>query len=837
MSPTSFAGSLPNQMSTPKRSLLDLGFVFKVSLYSLTALIGAILGSAESEGVSYGGGRFALALPFLSITIVLFGYMYTERRRVDGDSIGTGLSSAWANILGMISLCATAYEFTREGHEGKLLAGTHLLLYATWIVLFQQKTVRLYWFLMALGILQLAVASVLTTRGWFGFCALGYMFSAVWTLSIFSLWRAEQQFEEDDQQRYVDAVREDDLDRRAESNVTSRLASEVRGSVQHEDGTQWLTGRFVTGVLLTSFSALLVSAAFFVFVPRVWVGASVSLSDDSETLTGLGKKTGLSSSVRLGGLGPILESMDRVFEIQLKYVGSGQLISAQEYAERLGLAEPLFRASVMTLYEDGRWGTDSMNSLLTRPFHRQFKKLEIEQIVRLDPNESGVLFCMGQPLIMVDPQHNAFGEYSDMTGVASQGERRKESGMLVYSAFSSLPGELPLHHKQFVSPMAEEAYHRGGYFDRTTKLPNNLKKLKELAQEVVRKEVERRRKVESRADIRKLTPLEIAMAMEAFLRDSGEYRYSLDQSIMDPKIDPIEDFLLNRKEGHCEYFATALALLLRAQKIPSRIVSGYKGGMVRPDKKDWLEVQQRFAHVWVEAWLDKQGWTTLDATPADERSLSISSVAAKKPSLWTDVQSTLAGLWSDNVLNMSLDRQEESIYRPIRELAFASLRFFRKLFTSPASALRSFIEFFSNRERLFSVGGGLVAFTAMLFVVGLISITRWLIKRFRNWVSSEANRRIHDRYRIVEFYERFCRLMQSHGLSRIPTQTQQEFAEMVTSAYTPELAAIGLAETPKQIANLFYKVRFGEHDLSEGEAKDMEDLLTKLESILTNEST
>ena len=62
------------------------------------------------------------------------------------------------------------------------------------------------------------------------------------------------------------------------------------------------------------------------------------------------------------------------------------------------------------------------------------------------------------------------------------------------------------------------------------------------------------------------------------LRNSGIYRYSLDTSSRDPKLDPIEDFIANRKTGHCEYFASALALMLRAVAIPSRLVSGFRRG-------------------------------------------------------------------------------------------------------------------------------------------------------------------------------------------------------------------------------------------------------------------
>ena len=75
----------------------------------------------------------------------------------------------------------------------------------------------------------------------------------------------------------------------------------------------------------------------------------------------------------------------------------------------------------------------------------------------------------------------------------------------------------------------------------------------------------------------------------------------------------MEDFLVNRKKGHCEYFASALALLLRSIDIPARIVNGFKGG-------DWNEltqsmnVRQKHAHSWVEAYVgqDPQRQPALD---------------------------------------------------------------------------------------------------------------------------------------------------------------------------------------------------------------------------------
>ncbi len=57
---------------------------------------------------------------------------------------------------------------------------------------------------------------------------------------------------------------------------------------------------------------------------------------------------------------------------------------------------------------------------------------------------------------------------------------------------------------------------------------------------------------------------------------SGRYQYSLAGQHRDTRLDPIEDFLTKHPQGHCEYFATALTLMLRSQGIPARLVVGYK---------------------------------------------------------------------------------------------------------------------------------------------------------------------------------------------------------------------------------------------------------------------
>jgi transglutaminase-like putative cysteine protease len=90
------------------------------------------------------------------------------------------------------------------------------------------------------------------------------------------------------------------------------------------------------------------------------------------------------------------------------------------------------------------------------------------------------------------------------------------------------------------------------------------------------------------------------------------YTYSLSVPAADG--DPLEAFLLGHRTGYCEYFASGLAVMLRAAGVPARVVSGYIGGTWVPGGSYYL-VTQSSAHAWVEAYVDG-AWIRLDPTPA-----------------------------------------------------------------------------------------------------------------------------------------------------------------------------------------------------------------------------
>jgi hypothetical protein len=109
------------------------------------------------------------------------------------------------------------------------------------------------------------------------------------------------------------------------------------------------------------------------------------------------------------------------------------------------------------------------------------------------------------------------------------------------------------------------------------------------------------------------TDLARARALEQGLRTG--YGYTLELPQQEVK-DPLADFLFTRRKGHCEYFASAMAVMLRTLGIPARLATGFQMGEYNPISDLWV-VRASDAHSWVEAWIPGHGWTTFDPTPPD----------------------------------------------------------------------------------------------------------------------------------------------------------------------------------------------------------------------------
>src|SRR5579872_1078729 len=144
------------------------------------------------------------------------------------------------------------------------------------------------------------------------------------------------------------------------------------------------------------------------------------------------------------------------------------------------------------------------------------------------------------------------------------------------------------------------------------------------------------------------TDTERARAIENHLRTSYGYTLALPDR---ETPDPIAYFLFERKKGHCEYFASAMAVMLRSIGIPARLVNGFQSGTFNPLSRQYV-IRASDAHSWVEAHLEGHGWTVFDPTPPDP-SVRRGGLFAKL-ALWTDAADTF---WQDWVLRYNLGRQ------------------------------------------------------------------------------------------------------------------------------------------------------------------------------------
>jgi transglutaminase-like putative cysteine protease len=162
-----------------------------------------------------------------------------------------------------------------------------------------------------------------------------------------------------------------------------------------------------------------------------------------------------------------------------------------------------------------------------------------------------------------------------------------------------------------------------------------------------------------------------AVAVARHLR--SHYGYTLELPSHEVA-DPLAYFLFTRKKGHCEYFASAMAVMLRTLGIPSRLVTGFQSGIFNP-LTDLYVIRASDAHSWVEAWLPGRGWTTFDPTPPDP-SPGANALLAKL-ALYADAVETF---WQEWVVSYDLGHQATLADRMEQASRRASLRWLDRIF-------------------------------------------------------------------------------------------------------------------------------------------------------------
>lgn len=286
--------------------------------------------------------------------------------------------------------------------------------------------------------------------------------------------------------------------------------------------------------------------------------------------------------------------------------------------------------------------------------------------------------------------------------------------------------------------------------------------------------------------------IEKARALERYLREN--YRYSL-EGLPVGEGDPLALFLFEVRQGDCEYFSSALAVMLRSLGIPTRVVNGYLGGDWNPYGEYYL-IRQSDAHSWVEAYFANQGWVTLDPTPPTpepERGALFDSLA--------HLADFLRMRWYRYVVNFGLSDQ------------YQLLTALKRPYTWFDSGLRGFSASGLREWFLANSGWGMgVGFLLGSLVIGWSWLKRK--KRARKAYVQALSHQATQRYR------RFLVLLRKRGLRKGPGETPDEFSQAA------EREGNGLV---KEFTSLYQQARFsGRSDFTDG-LKKMDQILMQLE--------
>lgn len=757
-----------------------------ISLTLQICLAAAILAAAEESPLAL----FTLPLALGTLWVIdLMGWLKPPRLLLNLTALGA---------MGLALL-----EFQEQG-ESRLLAGGHLVVYLTWTFLLQQKDLRRMWWMFALSILQVAVGAPLANnQPWFGAALFVYTASTVWTMSLLGLMRAALLV---DPQLLIPTSKQPETDVNIEAPFAR--SSYAQNGVRTDEQGRWISPRFLGGGVMTFMLILIVGVTFFVLTPRVWIG-NMNVFGDSP-LRGSGGATGFTENVKLGDIGEVMESRELVLEVQVLQGQTGQPISPADLAAAVG-DEPLFRGAVLEHYTAGSWKKGDYGRYWLKSFNLPGP---IRLNITLQPLESAVLFYTGNGLGaagLTEPEQLYFQIESRALERSDDAEMSRPYS---YTVSTTPPGgtsrpRFRAAWKQFMrlDPLLEERL-----------LDTSTERLSLFARQLLEQSTLARDRDEEAA----------ARVLEAYLRDSNEFSYSLDLSVDDPSMDPVEDFVFNRKQGHCEYFASALALMLRGVGIPSRLISGFKGAEYN-EKTGRLEVRALHAHAWVEGFVDGE-WVTFDPTPG-ERDAEVADLAKDTaPGIVDQTRS----MWFQG-MSYSKSQQDELVYAPLRDLGAMVRNNFAGLMQGELPLLTQLKNLSASPGGWFSGKGGIVALFLLLAMTGGVWLARTIFQRWKGW--SRERELAQRRANTVEFYARLLQLLQRFGLADVQTLTPREFALRTEEHFQSVFHSAGITGIALGLVQSFYAVRFGDQPLSADELMAVDQQLEQLEQSLAQPVT
>jgi protein-glutamine gamma-glutamyltransferase len=308
--------------------------------------------------------------------------------------------------------------------------------------------------------------------------------------------------------------------------------------------------------------------------------------------------TGFSDAVELGSLDTLLDDSQEVFRVSMEG----------------GPTTPMyFRGNALELFDGRNWWSEEskVNVQLAEP--SSFPAGAQRYSVALQPSQGGILFTTGEVLHVEAEDHALLRDDQGAWSVDADQEPVR------YQVVST--GELGASGRLGSAEASVVGW---------TRVPVSLDpRIESLARTLVGEERE---------------AMARALLISDHLRDAYVYT-RMPRAVGDGE--PLSTFLFERRSGHCEYFASAHAVLLRTLGVPTRLVTGFVGGDWDPERSEWV-FRGHHAHAWTEVYVPDAGWVLVDATPGAQ--------AVIQPPVVT-MSALFSAWWRDTVL--SFDQQDQ----------------------------------------------------------------------------------------------------------------------------------------------------------------------------------